>query len=234
MALIPLEKITGMVASLNDPSSQGTATLIVYKERPFLLTAAHVARAVSISGDIVLKGPGDRPLTTPIRNLCGNVQLSWRTHAEADLAAFEIFPADVATREALIGRFLPLEYFCSDVIAPSRTIPLTSVGFPLGLGASGFFSPLTFETRASSGLVTMLRADTKTPQAFFVLENPSVCGYSGCPVIDVSIYHHNMSVNTGGGTCFYGIMHGTLLDNTGGKMAMVTPSFYVHDLFAAF
>jgi hypothetical protein len=35
---------------------------------------------------------------------------------------------------------------------------------------------------------------------------------------------------TGGGTICYGITHGTLSDATGGKLAAVTPSFYVHDL----
>ena len=38
----------------------------------------------------------------------------------------------------------------------------------------------------------------------------------------------------GDGTCFYAVMHGTISDNTGGKIAMVTPSFYVHELFATF
>ncbi len=51
-------------------------------------------------------------------------------------------------------RFLPLAMLCADKRAPSRDVILTSVGFPLGLGAVGYFSPLTSESKASSGLLT--------------------------------------------------------------------------------
>jgi hypothetical protein len=234
MSIIEIDVITNTVASLGHPESLGTATLVVHKDRAYVLTAAHVAKLISLNGLLVLKGPGDIPISITMSKLCGTAPYLWRTHGEADLAALELSPTDVQTQQILSGRLVPMELFCPLKAAPSRELMLTSVGFPMGLGLQGYFSPLTFETRASSGLITMNRADTQTPQAFFVLERPSVAGYSGCPVLDTSSYSIGGMKVTGGGTCFYGVMHGTVSDNTGGKLAVVTPSYYVHELFAAF
>jgi hypothetical protein len=238
MAIIPIEQISRMVVNLREATANGekvgTGILVLHKDRPFILTAQHVANDTSINGTIVIKGAGDLPISIPIRSLVPNQALKWVAHHEADLAAFEIFPQNDAVMSTLQERFLPIDFFFNNKAAPNRNIHLTSIGFPLGLGVHGHFSPLMFESRASSGLLTLLRADTQSLQTFFALENPSVGGYSGCPVVDTSIYAAGSMVTTGGGTCFYGVMHGTISDNTGGKIAMVTPSFYVHELFAAF
>ena len=234
----PLERITSMVAALREPTPSGhnggTATLIGFKDRPFLLTAKHVADCITINGMIVIKGAGDRPIVIPIRQLVSTAGPTWKPHHEADIAAFEISPQDQATHTVLQQRFLQLEFFLEKKAAPQRELFLTSIGFPLGLGTDGYFSPLTFESKASSGLLTLPRADTHTPQAFFALENPSVGGYSGCPVVDLSVFKSGPVTTYGSGPCFYGVMHGTISDHTGGKIAPVTPSLYVHELFASF
>jgi hypothetical protein len=236
-AIIPLENITRMVVNLREPASKGekvgTGTLIVFQDRPYVLTANHVANDISIDGRIVVKGKGDTPVVIPIKKLVSNSKLNWKTHPKADIAIFEIVPQDEQTSALLQKRFLPLEFFSKEEAAPSRDLFLTSVGFPLGLGIYEHFSPLTFESKASSGLLSLPRADTKTIQTFFALENPSVGGYSGCPVVDLSIFKAGAMTATGSGTCFYGVMHGTISDETGGKIALVTPSFYVYELFNA-
>jgi len=56
---------------------------------------------------------------------------------------------------------------------------------------------------------------------------PSVEGYSGCPVFDLAYETNGILTTTRGQTCCHGIMHGTLCDNTGGKIAMVTPSYFL-------
>lgn len=76
----------------------------------------------------------------------------------------------------------------------------------------------------------MSRADTKTLSDFFCLENPSVGGYSGCPVFDLGYSTNGVMQITKERTWCHGIMHGTMSDNTGGKIAMVTPAFYLRDL----
>jgi hypothetical protein len=233
--ILPLESIKRMVVNLREPTPKGdkvgTGTLIVFSERPFILTAKHVADDITINGKIVVMGEGDKPLVIPIKKLVANSKLEWKNHSEADIAIFEITPQDEQTSSILQQRFLPLEFFSKVKAAPSRDLFLTSIGFPLGLGIHEHFSPLTFESKASSGLLSLPRADTKTIQTFFALENPSVGGYSGCPVVDLSIFKAGSMATYGDGTCFYGVMHGTISDDTGGKIALVTPSYYVHELF---
>src|ERR1017187_1471738 len=94
-----------------------------------------------------------------------------------------------------------------------RNIQLTVIGFPLGFGVKEYFSPLTFRTFASSGLLTFNRFDINTPQVFIVLENPSVGGYSGGPVYDLEIYDQGFQKISGSKTKMLGIIHGTLFDN---------------------
>jgi hypothetical protein len=237
VSLIPIDEITKMVVNLREPGPNGdkvgTGTLVVSNNRPFVLTAKHVADDITAAGLLVVKGANDLPVVVQISKLVPSTGLAWRHHQEADLAAFEVVPQDQSVLTVLQQRFLPLEFFSAKEAAPSRDLHLTSIGFPLGLGIHGHFSPLTFESKASSGLLTLPRADTQTPQTFFALANPSVGGYSGCPVIDLSIITVGAMTTTGSGTCVYGVMHGTISDNTGGKIAMVTPSFYVHQLLAS-
>ncbi len=63
-----------------------------------------------------------------------------------------------------------------------------------------------------------------------MLENPSVCRYSGGPVFDLGYIVVGAMTTTTGPTMCVGIMHGTIADDTGGKIAAVTPCFYVADL----
>lgn len=235
-SIIPLEVITRMVVNLREPVDTnkeiiGTGILIVYLEKPYLLTAKHVADDITINGSIVIKGDGDKPIVLPMKKLVHNSKLEWKSHKVADIAILKLSPQEQQILAILQQRFLPLEFFSKEKAAPSRDVQLTSIGFPLGLGIHEHFSPLTFHSNASSGLLSLPRADTKTIQTFFVLENPSVGGYSGCPVVDLSIFKAGSMVTTGNGTCFYGIMHGTISDDTGGKIALVTPAYYIHELF---
>ncbi len=109
---------------------------------------------------------------------------------------------------------------------------MTCIGFPQGLGIDKYFCPFTFRSYASSGLVTLNRADTNTQSTFFCLENPSVGGYSGCPVFDLGYETNGTMIVTRDQTWCHGFMHGTISDNTGGKIAMVTPAFYLKDLIS--
>jgi len=49
-------------------------------------------------------------------------------------------------------------------------------------------------------------------------------------VYDLSVYEQGAVKITGDGTKMYGIMHGTISDDTGGKLAYLTPSFYLFDI----
>lgn len=68
------------------------------------------------------------------------------------------------------------------------------------------------------------------PCDFLCLESPSVGGYSGGPIFDLGYQIVGAMTTTKDKTRLYGIMHGTISDNTGGKIAAVTPIIYLKDL----
>ncbi len=194
---------------------------------PYILTASHIARACDASTRVVISDSNS--ISETLRLSLFSPSLIWRHHAIADVSLLRISP-DTFISERLQGRFFPYEQLNTTDVPPSRDAYLTAVGFPHGLGAIGRFSPFTFRSHASSSLITLPRFDSKTPSDFFILENPGVGGYSGGPVFDLG-YIIVGAMTTGSGiTICHGIMHGTISDNTGGKIAAVTPCFYVKDI----
>ncbi len=212
----------------NNSEKVGTGIFIVKNgKEPYLLTASHVANDCNSSTTLIISDASGNSQT--IQLIQFNSSLNWRNHSTADISVLPLNP-DPAIMPMLSGRFFPAEQLNQTSNTPSRDAYLTAVGFPHGLGAVGRFSPFTFRSHASSSLITLNRFDTQTPSDFFTLENPSVGGYSGGPVFDLGyIIVGAMTTNTGPTTC-HGIMHGTISDNTGGKIAAVTPCSYVSSL----
>lgn len=193
----------------------------------FLVTASHVAKEIN-SGTIVVFGDKDSNcIQVPLVKF--NSTLNWKHHEVADLACLKV----ALNRENITyleGHFLPMDHLNLTSTCVSRDCELTAIGFPNGLGVHGKFSPLTFRSYASSSFMTLQRADTKTPSDFFCLENPSIGGYSGGPVFDLGYMVVGAMTNTKERTICHGFMHGTMSDNTGGKIALVTPAYYLSTL----
>ena len=211
----------------------GTGVLVEHQQKLYLITASHVALTMLTNGEFILRGNNDLPISLNLSQLIDGFNSStipWKHHSIADLAVLDLSPSKETIKQFLIGRFLSTENIYQHKSSVSRDVELTSLGFPLGLGAVGHFSPLSFRTYASSGLITLNRFDNQQPCDFFILENPTVGGYSGGPIFDISIYKHGNMTSTGEGTLLYGITHGTIIDQTGGKMAAITPSHFMFDL----
>ncbi|MBB6108913.1 hypothetical protein SAMN05421821_103147 [Mucilaginibacter lappiensis] len=187
---------------------------------------------MDFSSYIIMGGSNDVPRKVYLLDLIQERKPIWQFHNRADLAVLKPSPKrSIANSGLLQGKFLPTNYISKDSSkAVSRDIQLTIIGFPLGIGVEKRFSPLTYRTYPSSGFITMQRADLKTMCEFLLLENPSVGGYSGGPVFDVSQTVINSMTTTGSGTMCYGFIHGTLSDETGGKLAAITPSYFMFDL----
>ena len=193
----------------------------------WIVTASHVAKSTTVKTEIVIATADGRSQILPLITF-GPIG-SWKHHPEADLSAFQIH-FNSSNQKFMENRFFPFDHFNLEHNVVSRDFELTAIGFPQGLGTEGSFSPLTFRSFASSGFVTLKRGDTKTLCEFFCLENPSVGGYSGCPVFDLGYSTNGVMTITKEKTLCHGIMHGTMSDNTGGKIAMVTPAFYLKDI----
>ena len=202
----------------------GTGIFFFKQHQQYILTASHVVKNANDQTYIIVSDKSNNPHSIPISSLSnGN---TWVHHSNADLAYIKIVSSQ-AIENDIFDRGFPYGNFFTQKSSPSRDTELTAIGFPLGLGSKGHYSPLTFRTFASSSLITLNRADTKTPADFFVLENPSVGGYSGGPVFDIGYIENCFIVQEKDRTICYGIMHGTLADNTGGKLAVVTPASYL-------
>ena len=232
--ILDAEALSNVVVNLRHVSDSGVKIgtgILVVNERNnlFIVTAAHVAKFIDKNDYLILSGANDKPIIIYLKDLISTSKLNWKYHDVADLAVLELSPKP-EKYNYLKGKFLDLFYFETSKNAIKRNVQLTTIGFPLGLGAQEHFSPLTFRTFASSGLITMNRFDTKTPQTFIILENPSVGGYSGGPVFDLQLFDEGYIKTTGKGTRCIGFIHGTLFDDTGGKLAAVTPAYYLFDL----
>ena len=104
---------------------------------------------------------------------------------------------------------------------------MTFLGYPVIDLEMEHFSALIFTGYRTSGLITQKRSDKKTKCNFYFLNIPSIQGCSGSGVY-LSVkkgFFYNVHK-----TVMIGIVHGTQSDNTGGKMAAITPSYYVFEL----
>lgn len=205
--------------------SVGTGIFVAKANDLYLLTATHVAITTNKTTTVVISDAQGNATSIPLVNF--NNGLLWKHHLVADISALPI-QMNSTIQPHLISRFLPFDHFQTQRMPVSRDIELTSVGFPNGLGAQGMFSPLTYRSYASSALISLNRADTNTPCEFFLLENPSVGGYSGGPIFDLGIMIVGGMTTTKEKTYCLGLMHGTISDQTGGKLAAVTPAHYLH------
>ncbi|MCD8194546.1 MAG: hypothetical protein LUD74_08400 [Tannerellaceae bacterium] len=186
---------------------------------------------MTISCKFIIKGNNDKPLILSLEDLTSQqIVINWKYHAIADIAILVLNPKQQILNGYLQNRFLPSENIENTKTPIDRNTELTAIGFPLGLDAAEYFSPLTFRTYLSSGFITLPRADNHQPCTFMILENPSIGGYSGGPIFDVSIFQRGGLTMTGEGTKLHGIMHGTISDSTGGKLAAITPTHYLFDL----
>lgn len=193
----------------------------------WIVTASHVACETNELTEIIIATEEGKSQKLLLK-MFGNMS-NWRHHGVADISVFQIVFTE-QNEFFMINRFFPYDHFNLEQKVVSRDFELTSIGFPHGLGVEGAFSPFSFRTYAASGFVTLCRADTKGLSDFFCLENPSVGGYSGCPVFELGYSTNGVMTTTREKTICHGIMHGTMSDGTGGKMAMVTPSFYLKDI----
>lgn len=197
----------------------------------WIVTAGHVAMETTDSTKIVIATKDGKAETLPLK-MFGPLT-NWKHHSIADISVFQITFSDI-NNKFMENRFFQYNHFNTTKTVVSRDFELTCIGFPRGLGTEGSFSPFTFRSYASSGFVTLPRADTKTLSEFFCLENPSVGGYSGCPVFDLGYSTNGAMTITKEKTWCHGIMHGTMSDNTGGKLALVTPAFYLKDIIQGY
>ena len=199
----------------------GTGIFISKGSECFLLTASHVVKSMSATAYVILSDNTQNPQKVDLSILLGGG--IFVNHPTADLAYAKI-QINTTNQTYLQNRCFPYDHIELSVSPISKDIELTSIGFPLGLGAIGpKFSPLTFRTFVSSPQITLPRFDNKVNCDFIILELPSIGGYSGGPLFDLGYIKSAALTITTEKTILYGIVHGTLSDATGGRLAAITP-----------
>jgi len=206
--------------------TMGTGSFIVKENKVYLLTAAHVSNHTNRYTYLAMGDEKSDCIKIPIIELVD--YLDWNEHPVADLALLEL-KLD-KHRTEFKERCFPYDHINDKHECVSRDEEITVIGFPQGLGVQGKFSPLTFRSYASSSFLTLQRADRSINSDFFCLENPSVGGYSGGPVLDLGYMVLPNMKTTKEKTVLHGIIHGTISDDTGGKIAMITPMYYLKDI----
>ena len=203
----------------------GTAIFIAKDNNAFLLTASHVIANINAQTYVILSDASGTPTRVDLNVLLGGA--SFINHPTADIAKAQI-NVNAANQTYLEGRCFPYEQVETNSTTISKDLQLTSIGFPLGLGATGHtFSPLTFRTFVSAPSITLPRFDNSTPCDFIILELPSIGGYSGGPLFDLGYVISGGMTTTKEHTILHGIVHGTISDPTGGKLAAITPCSYL-------
>jgi len=202
----------------------GTGFFVFHNNSLYLITATHVAVKTMINTILVLSDNLGKSTEFKLIDVAND---RFFQHKVADICLIKI---NENYSELFKDRGFPSEQIHNNETPPSRDVELTSIGFPQGLGVENYFSPLSYRSHAASSFINLNRFDNNEQCTFFVLENPAMAGYSGCPIFDMGyVTYGNMIIN-GEKTICYGIMHGTLFDATGGKIAAVTPSCYLINL----
>lgn len=212
-------------------STIGTGFLVAREGRVFIATAQHVAAALQTNSTATVRLPDKGGSVIQLSKL---LMSEWRSHQTADVAVAEVKPNIEAI--SLLDSAFSYDIIISKPMTPSRSIRLTVIGFPLSLGIGKTVSPITRESMAASGPLDLPRFDNYVVSQFFLLQDPSVGGFSGSPVFDLhlpSMESGGISFRSSGSTC-YGLVHGTISDKTGGKFAAIVPALFIRQVIDQF
>lgn len=203
----------------------GTAIFIEKNNEPYLLTASHVVKNINNQTYALLSDSNGTPTKIQLSTLLGGA--TFTSHPTADLAKAKILVTK-DNAQHLQTRCYPFNQIDIGSNPLSKDVELTTIGFPLGLGATGAkFSPLSYRSYVAAPVITLPRFDNNVLCDFIILELPSIGGYSGGPMFDLGYIISGFMTQNKGDTKLHGIVHGTISDPTGGKLAAITPCKYL-------
>ncbi len=226
-----LDQLSITVVYLRQDNRIGTGFLIADSNSAYLVTAKHVASFLKPESVGTVGDSNYVPYSFSLADVTPqSPTLDWKFHQEADIALLRLLLHGKAG-EQLSGRFIPLGMIEQKLTPPQRKRPLVAMGFPLALGTRIHFSPITSESKAASGLVRIKPDSLEPEQTFFLLDKPSIGGFSGAPVFLMPWPYSDSPALTmpeyGTRAQCVGIVKGTISDDTGGKLAAIVPVYYV-------
>jgi hypothetical protein len=198
----------------------GSGFLVRAGDDVLLVTADHVTQGLYPGWTLAVVGDNGQAAPLSLG------KAPWTRSDRSDVAVTRLLPDNDALRGGLLARALPIAYLEARPNPPDTDVVLTVLGFPLGLYSPEHFGPLLIETKAASGILRQARFDTGEACDFIFLQQPSIGGLSGAPVFDMgkSYLLSDNQLRPRHGISIVGIMHGTVSDTSGGKLAAVVPS----------
>lgn len=219
---------TTFIENEQTKQSLGTGFFLAKDDRHlFLITANHVTKHFTNDTIVQMAGANKQIISVKLNQLKTNRDIINHPHADISVIEVNIPFYNTLNSDAVIFPTSIIDK--NKIVALSRDEELTSIGFPKGLGTNNLFEPLTFRSYPASNIISNIGLSEGYRSDIFVMENASCGGYSGCPIVDLG-YKVNGFMTQTSNTYIYGIMHGTISDDTGGKMAVVTPAYYVFDI----
>lgn len=216
--------VFGLGRSINGIPHNGSGSLIIHNDSLYLLTATHVAEIMDDSSYVFFEGKDNRLRTYKFSVFTFGQK--WVFHNNADMAIIRVVVEDTFMK----SRALKANFFYRQKDAPSRDNELVYAGFPSINKITSDLSVSVFSTHASSRLMIQDRIDTNQKTQMFQTDKPLVQGTSGGPVLDLKYTNsYGIFISGDSPTC-YGIVHGAKSDVGGGKIGLVTPSYYLFDL----
>jgi hypothetical protein len=209
-----------------DSSQTGTGFLLSSNNQFFLVTAKHVADCLTFeNSEIFFRDSANHTsIGYKIKELIARPLVSI-FNDNSDFFLLKLEPLDLKSYSILKNSSMDIGMLAYDRESINRNVDVLVMGYPLF--DLNNFNPITFKSCFSSSLINIKMENFKKPFLCYLLENPSMEGFSGGPVFvgvqDRATTHLQK-------TLIVGLVTGTTLDKTGGKFAIITPAFHLLDL----
>lgn len=209
----------------------GTGFLVATRATAFLVTAGHVAREMDREARLSFGSPKGRRASLPLSDLLapGARKAVWTYQRYADVAVLCIPRPPIQ----LLGHFLPADLLDAGRAAPAGSLELTVIGFALGLISEKDFTPLAKRSHAASPILRFGGEGIGDPIDLFLLDQPSMGGYSGAPVFAAA---QVQLADAGQVTVVpprcVGLLSRTIADESSGQFAAVVPSIAIRRAMA--
>lgn len=227
--LLDSEELYNKVVLLRDIKGKithsGTGFLVTAKDQFFLVTAKHVADSLRVeTSEISFRDSNKTAATFKLQEFL-KMPLMTGFNENSDFFILKLESSDSKKLDILKKSSLDFSLFANNRESLDRKIDVLVMGYPLYDFDN--FTPITFKSYFSSSLINVQLPNM--PKAFlcYLLENPSMAGFSGGPVF-VGVKDRASTSLTK--TLIAGIVTGTTSDRTGGKFAIITPAFHLLDL----
>lgn len=203
----------------------GTGFILTSNNGFFLITAKHVADSLHTEiAEIYFRDSSKKAIGYKVKRFIASKPVV-QFNEQSDFFILRLDPFDSTSTKILKKASLDAKSIANNRESLDRKFEVVVFGYPIFDFDN--FTPITFKSHFSSSLMNIYMKDLPKPCYCYLLENPSMSGFSGGPVFIGVKDRATMQMNA---TLIIGIVTGTTYDKTGGKFAVITPTFHLLDL----